>query len=57
MKNVKLTCEVGSADQDQDAVEEYQLSVNTGERDIESSRCSTLMDWLAFTRSVATECI
>lgn len=48
MKNVKCTCEVGSADQDQDAVEEYRLSVNTGKRDIESSRFSTLMELACF---------
>jgi len=48
MKNVKLACEVISADQDQDALEEYQPSVNTGRRDIQLNRFSTLMGLACF---------
>lgn len=48
MKNVKLVGKVGSADQNQDAVEEYQLSDNTGRRDIQTSRFSTLMRLACF---------
>lgn len=48
VKNVKLAGKVGSADQNQDAVEEYQLSDNTGRRDIQTSRFSTLMRLACF---------
>lgn len=48
MKIVKLAGKVGSAEEDQDAVEEDRLSDNTGERDTQTSRFSALMRLACF---------
>lgn len=54
VKDVKLAGKVGAADQDQDAVEEYQLSSNTGKGDVQTSRFSTQMT-LACSHKVSGE--